>query len=571
MSDKPSEAGAAEERSRHFIQESIDADLESGRFDGRVHLRFPPEPNGYLHIGHAKSICLNFSLAEEYPGGKANLRFDDTNPETEDMEFVEADKRDIRWLGYDWEDRLFFASDYFEHLYNFAMQLIRNGKAYVDSQNETEIRTNRGTVTSPGVNSPYRERSVEENVDLLRRMREGKFAEGEHVLRAKIDMASPNMLMRDPLIYRIRYANHYRTGDTWCIYPFYDWAHGLEDSIEGITHSLCSLEFDTHRPLYEWFLKELGVFVPQQIEFARLNLSHTIMSKRKLKVLVEGGHVNGWDDPRMPTISGLRRRGFTPASIRDFSDRIGVARRENLVDMQLLEHCLREDLNAKAPRAMAVLKPLKLVIENYPEDQIEEVEAENNPGDPEAGTRMLPFGREIYVERDDYREEAPKKWFRLAPGKEVRLKHAYLITCKEAVKDDAGEVVELRCSYDPESRGGEAPDGRKVRGTLHWVSAEKAMDAEVRLIGRLFKSEMPEEHGDFIEDLAEDSIEFLTGCKLEPSLAEARPGHPMQFLRHGYFVADSADSRPDHLVFNRAVPLRDSWAKIEKKLGRKEG
>ncbi len=566
MNDMPSETGAAVERSRHFIQEAIDADLASGRFDGRVHLRFPPEPNGYLHIGHAKSICLNFALAEEFAGGKCNLRFDDTNPETEDMEFVEADKRDIKWLGFDWEDRLFFASDYFEHFYNFAQQLIRDGKAYVDSQSEEEIRANRGTVTSPGVDSAYRDRSVEENLDLFRRMREGEFAEGEHVLRAKIDMASPNMLMRDPLMYRIRHATHYRTGDQWCIYPFYDWAHGLEDSIEGITHSLCDIGFDTHRALYEWFLEELGVFVPQQIEFARLNISYTVLSKRKLKRLVEGGHVQGWDDPRMPTISGLRRRGFTPASIREFSDRIGVARRENVVDVQLLEHCLREDLNAKAPRAMAVLKPLKLVIENYPEGRTEEVEAENNPGDPSAGKRMLPFGREIYVERDDYREEAPKKWFRLAPGKEVRLKHAYLITCKEAVRDESGELIELRCSYDPESRGGEAPDGRKVRGTLHWVCAEKALDAEVRLIGRLFESELPEENGDFLDDLAGDSLEILEGCKLEPSLAEAEPGHPLQFLRHGYFVADSEDSRSDRPVFNRAVALRDTWAKIEKKL-----
>ncbi len=566
MNDMPSETGAAEERSRHFIQEAIDADLASGRFEGRVHLRFPPEPNGYLHIGHAKSICLNFALAEEFAGGKCNLRFDDTNPETEDMEFVEADIRDIKWLGFDWEDRLFFASDYFEHFYNFAQQLIRDGKAYVDSQSDEQIRATRGTVTTPGTNSPFRDRSVEENLDLFRRMREGEFAEGEHVLRAKIDMASPNMLMRDPLMYRIRYATHYRKGDQWCIYPFYDWAHGLEDSIEGITHSLCDIGFDTHRPLYEWFLKELDVFVPQQIEFARLNISYTVLSKRKLKRLVEGGHVQGWDDPRMPTLSGLRRRGFTPASIREFSDRIGVARRENLVDVQLLEHCLREDLNPKASRAMAVLKPLKLIIENYPEGQTEELEVENNPEDPSAGKRKLPFGREIYVERDDYREEAPKKWFRLAPGKEVRLKHAYLVTCKEAVHDESGELVELRCTYDPESRGGEAPDGRKVRGTLHWVCAEKALDAEVRLIGRLFESEEPEESGDLLDDLAEDSLEILEGCKLEPSLAEARPGNPLQFLRHGYFVADSEDSGPERLVFNRAVALRDSWAKIEKKL-----
>jgi glutaminyl-tRNA synthetase len=482
------------------------------------------------------------------------------------MEFVEAAKRDIQWLGFDWEDRLFFASDYFEHLYNFALQLVRDGKAYVDSQSEEEIRETRGTVKSPGRESPYRERAIEENLDLLRRMREGEFPEGAHVLRAKIDMAAPNMLLRDPLIYRIRHASHYRTGDAWHIYPMYDWAHGLEDSIEGITHSLCDIGFDVHRPLYDWFLDQLGVFHPQQIEFARLNISFTLLSKRKLKVLVEGSQVSGWDDPRMPTISGLRRRGFTPASIRDFSDRIGVARRENLVDVQLLEHCLREDLNPKASRAMAVLRPLKLVIENYPEGQVEELEAENIPGDPEAGTRMLPFGREIYVEREDYREDAPKKWFRLAPGKEVRLKHAYLVTCEEVVKDDSGEILELRCSYDPGSRGGEAPDGRKVRGTLHWVSAEHALDAEVRLIGRLFKSELPEENGDFTADLAEDSMEILTACKLEPSLAKARSGEAVQFLRHGYFVADSEDSKPDALVFNRAVSLRDTWAKIEKKL-----
>jgi len=566
MTDKPREARPTEEPGRNFIEEIIDADLESGRYEGRVHLRFPPEPNGYLHIGHAKSICLNFGLAEQFTGGKANLRFDDTNPETENMEFVKAAQRDIRWLGFDWEDRLFFASDYFEHFYNFALQLIRDGKAYVDSQNEEEIRANRGTVTRPGENSPYRARSVEENLDLFGRMRRGEFPGGAHVLRAKIDMASANMLLRDPLIYRIRHAKHYRTGDDWCIYPMYDWAHGLEDSIEGITHSLCDIGFDNHRPLYDWFLDQLGVFHPRQIEFARLNVSYTLLSKRKLKALVEGGHVSGWDDPRMPTLSGLRRRGYTPESIREFSERIGVARRENVVDVQLLEHCLREDLNAKAPRAMAVLRPLKLVITNYPEGESEEVEAVNNPEDPAAGSRGLPFGREIYVERDDYRDEAPKKWFRLGPGREVRLKHAYLITCEEVVRDADGEVVELRCSYDPESRGGEAPDGRKVRGTLHWVAAEGAVEAEVRLFEHLFSSEDPEESGNFIEDLNPASLQVLKGCKLEPSLANAEPGAPVQFLRHGYFEVDSKDSRPEALVFNRAVSLRDSWAKIEKKL-----
>ena len=549
----------------HFIKEIIEADMASGRWGGKVVTRFPPEPNGYLHIGHAKAFGLDFGLAEEF-GGVCALRFDDTNPEKEETEYVDAIQEDIRWLGYDWGDRLYYASDYFERMYEDARRLIEMGLAYVDDQSGEEIRESRGTVTRPGVNSAYRNRAIVENLDLFARMRAGEFADGDKVLRAKIDMRSPNMLLRDPLMYRIRHAHHHRTGDAWCIYPMYDWAHGLEDSYEGVTHSLCSLEFETHRPLYDWFLEKLQIHHPRQIEFARLNITHTLMSKRKLRALVEEELVTGWDDPRMPTLCGLRRRGFTLASIRDFLERSGVAKKNSTSDAALLEHCLREDLNVSAPRVMGVLNPLKLVITNWPEGKTEMREADNNPGDPDAGTRELPFGRELWIERDDFREDAPRKWFRLAPGKEVRLKHAYFVTCEEVVKDEAGEVVELRCSHDPETSGGEAPDGRKVRGTLHWVSAEHAVDAEVRLYDRLFRDEDPSGADDFHGALNADSLEVLAGCKLEPSLGEAAAGDRMQFMRHGYFCVDT-DSAPGKPVFNRTVPLRDSWAKIEKKLG----
>jgi len=550
-----------------FIRAIIAEDLKTNRFGGRVHTRFPPEPNGYLHIGHAKSICLNFGIAEEF-GGLCNLRFDDTNPTKEEEEYVQAIIEDVRWLGFDWGDRLFYASDYFDQLYEWAVQLIKKGKAYVDSLSAEEIREYRGTLTEPGRNSPYRDRSVEENLDLFERMRAGEFEEGTHVLRAKIDMASPNLNMRDPVMYRILHATHHRTGDKWCIYPTYDWAHGQSDSIEGITHSICTLEFEDHRPLYDWFLDQLGIYHPQQIEFARLNLSYTVLSKRKLVELVEGGYVNGWDDPRMPTLSGLRRRGYTPEAIRNFCERIGVAKTNSIIDIALLEHCIREDLNRRAPRVMAVLRPLKMIIDNYPEDQVEEVEAINNPEDPSMGTRKLPFSRELYIERDDFREDPPKKWFRLAPGREVRLKHAYYVTCTEVVKDSqTGEVVELHCTYDPETRGGWSQDGRKVRGTLHWVSAPHAVEAEVRLYDRLFTKpnpdEVDEEGADFKANLNPNSLEILTGCKVEPGLAKAVPGDRFQFLRLGYFCVDP-DSTNGRLVFNRTAPLRDSWAKIER-------
>ncbi|MGQ9585545.1 MAG: glutamine--tRNA ligase/YqeY domain fusion protein [Anaerolineae bacterium] len=547
----------------HFIREIIREDLRTNRYGGRVMTRFPPEPNGYLHIGHAKSICLNFGLAEEF-GGLCNLRFDDTNPITEEVEYVEAIQEDVRWLGFDWGDRLYYASDYFEQLYEWAVQLIRAGKAYVDSLSAEEIREYRGNFNVPGKESPYRNRSVEENLDLFERMRAGEFPDGAHVLRAKIDMASGNMNLRDPIMYRILHARHHRTGDKWCIYPTYDWAHGQSDSIEGVTHSICTLEFEDHRPLYDWFLDQLGVHHPRQIEFARLNLSHTVLSKRKLLQLVEEGIVRGWDDPRMPTLSGLRRRGYTPEAIRDFAERVGVAKKDSLVDVALLEHCLREDLNKRAPRVMAVLRPLRLVLTNYPEGQVEYLEAENNPEDPSMGTRQVPFSRVLYVERDDFREEPPKKWFRLAPGREVRLKHAYYITCQEVVKDErTGEVVELRCTYDPESRGGASPDGRKVRGTLHWVSAPHAIEAEVRLYDHLFTVPDPSaEEGDFKDYLNPNSLETLTGCRLEPSLAGAAVGSRYQFLRLGYFCVDP-DSAEGRLVFNRTVTLRDTWAKIE--------
>ncbi|MHB2148724.1 glutamine--tRNA ligase/YqeY domain fusion protein [Calditrichota bacterium LG25] len=551
----------------NFIKQIIDEDLASGRFD-RVHTRFPPEPNGYLHIGHAKSICLNFGLAEEY-NGKCNLRFDDTNPLKEDQEYIDAIIEDVRWLGFDWEDRLFYASDYFEKMYEYAVQLIKMGKAYVDDLSAEEIKEYRGTLTKPGKESPYRNRSVEENLDLFERMRKGEFKDGEKVLRAKIDMQSGNLNMRDPVMYRIIHASHPRTGNKWCIYPMYDWAHGLEDSIEGITHSICTLEFEDHRPLYDWFLEQLGVFHPRQIEFARLNLTYTVMSKRKLLRLVQEGYVSGWDDPRMPTISGLRRRGYTPEAIRDFADRIGVAKSNSVVDFALLEHCLREDLNKRAERRMVVLNPLKVIIENYPENQVEEMEAENNPEDPQAGTRKIPFSKIIYIEREDFREEAPKKWFRLAPGKEVRLKHAYYITCQKVIKDENGQVVELRCTYDPQSRGGWTQDGRKVKGTLHWVSAEHAVPVEIRLYEQLFVKEDPEdveEGQDFTANINPNSLTVIKNALAEPDLKKAKAGQRYQFLRQGYFCADLKDHSAEHLVFNRTVTLRDSWAKIEKKL-----
>ncbi len=548
-----------------FIRKIIEEHNASGRFGGKVHTRFPPEPNGYLHIGHAKSICLNFGLAEDY-GGKCNLRFDDTNPVKEETEFVEAILEDIHWLGFDWEDRLFYASDYFEQLYEYAVQLIKAGKAYVDDLSPAEIREYRGTLTKPGQESPHRNRPVEENLDLFERMRAGEFADGTHVLRAKIDMASPNLNLRDPVMYRILHTTHHRTGDKWCIYPMYDWAHGQSDSLEGITHSLCTLEYEDHRPLYDWFLDQLGIYHPQQIEFAPLNLSHTILSKRFLRRLVREGHVRGWDDPRMPTIAGLRRRGYTPQSIRDFSDRIGVAKKDSTVDIALLEHCLRDDLNKRALRVMAVLRPLKLIIDNYPVGQVEEVEAVNNPEDESAGTRMLPFSRELYIEQTDFMEDPPKKYFRLAPGKEVRLKHAYYVTCTEVVKDAAGNAVEVHCTYDPQSRGGWTNDGRKVRGTLHWVSAAHAIPAEVRLYDHLFTTPDPgnvPEGADFTATLNPNSLEVLSNCLVEPSLATAKIGSRFQFLRHGYFCVD-LDTTAGRLVFNRAVGLRDTWAKIQR-------
>jgi glutaminyl-tRNA synthetase len=550
----------------NFIREIVEEDLRTNKYDGRVHTRFPPEPNGYLHIGHAKSICLNFGLAQDY-GGLFNLRFDDTNPTKEEEEYVESIIEDARWLGADWGDRLFFASDYFDQLYEWAVQLIRDGKAYVDSLSADEIREYRGTLTEPGRESPYRSRSVEENLDLFERMRGGEFEDGAHVLRAKIDMASPNLNLRDPVMYRILHASHHRTGDKWCIYPMYDWAHGQSDSIEGITHSICTLEFEDHRPLYDWFLDTLGVYHPQQIEFARLNLSHTVLSKRKLLRLVNGGHVAGWDDPRMPTLSGMRRRGYPPEAIRDFCERIGVAKAYGIIDIALLEHCVRAYLNQRAPRVMAVLRPLRLVIENYPEGQVEELEAENNPEDPSAGSRKVPFSRVLYIERDDFREDAPKKWFRLAPGREVRLKHAYYVTCVDVIKDEqTGEVVELRCTYDPETRGGWSQDGRKVRGTLHWVSADHALEAEVRLYDQLFTKENPndvEEGSDFTANLNPNSLEVLSSCRVEPNLANAVLGDRFQFLRLGYFCVDP-DSSEGTPVFNRTASLRDTWAKIAK-------
>jgi glutaminyl-tRNA synthetase len=548
-----------------FVRSIVEEDLRTGKYGGRVHTRFPPEPNGYLHIGHAKSICLNFGVAADY-GGKCNLRFDDTNPTKEEQEFVDSIMGDIRWLGWDWEDRLFFASDYFDQLYQWALQLIRAGKAYVDHLTAEQIREYRGTPTSPGTDSPHRNRPIEENLAWFERMRSGELTDGTCVLRARIDMASPNINLRDPVLYRILHATHHRTGDKWCIYPMYDWAHGQCDSIEGVTHSICTLEFEDHRPLYEWFLDQLGVYRPQQIEFARLNLTYTVMSKRKLLALVRDGYVSGWDDPRMPTLSGMRRRGYTPEAIRDFAARIGVSKANTTVDFALLEHCVREDLNKRAPRVMAVVRPLRIVIENYPKGQVEWVEATNNPEDESMGSRSLPFSRVLYVEQDDYREEAPKGWFRLGPGREVRLKHAYYITCREAVKDETGAIVELRCTYDPESRGGQTSDGRMVKGTLHWVSAEHALDAEVRLYDHLFTRPDPEdvpEGTDWRTNLNPDSLQVVTGCRVEPSLAGTAPGTRCQFLRQGYFCVD-LDSSDARLIFNRTVTLKDAWAKIER-------
>jgi glutaminyl-tRNA synthetase len=551
----------------HFIRTIIDEDLKTGKFGGRVQTRFPPEPNGYLHIGHAKSICLNFGLAADY-GGKCNLRFDDTNPTKEEMAYVASIKEDVRWLGFDWEEREFYASDYFDQLYEWALDLIRKGRAYVCDLSADEIRQYRGTLRAPGRESPYRNRTVEENLDLFQRMRAGAFPDGSRVLRAKIDMASPNLNMRDPVMYRILRAEHHRTGNKWCIYPMYDWAHGQSDSIERITHSICTLEFEDHRPLYDWFLDQLGVYHPQQIEFARLNLTYTVMSKRKLLQLVAEGHVSGWDDPRMPTISGLRRRGYTPESIRVFCERIGLAKRDSTVDVALLEHCLREDLNKRAPRVMAVLRPLKVVIDNYPEDRVDELDAVNNPEDPAMGTRKVPFSRVLYIERDDFREDPPKKFYRLGPGREVRLRYAYFVKCVDMVKDPAtGEVIEIHCTYDPSTRGGDAPDGRKVKATLHWVSAAHAVEAEVRLYDRLFLKETPgdEKAGvDFKAHLNPGSLVVLRSCRLEPSLAHALPESRYQFERLGYFCVDPVDAGEGKLVFNQTVALRDTWAKIEK-------
>jgi glutaminyl-tRNA synthetase len=549
-----------------FIREIIVEDIKAKKYDSRVHTRFPPEPNGYLHIGHAKSICLNFGIAGDF-SGLCNLRFDDTNPTKEEVEYVESIKEDVRWLGFDWDDRLYYASDYFEQLYQYAVQLIRKGKAYVCDLTPEEIREYRGTLTESGKNSPYRDRSAEENVDLFGRMRAGEFENGSRTLRAKIDMSSGNINMRDPVMYRILKAAHHRTGDSWCIYPMYDYAHCISDSIEGITHSICTLEFEDHRPLYDWFLDELGIYHPRQIEFARLNLSNTVLSKRKLIQLVRDGHVAGWDDPRMPTIAGIRRRGYTAEAIRNFCDRIGVAKRDSTVDIALLEYCIREDLNKRARRVMAVLRPLKVVIDNYPEDLVEELDAVNNPEDPAMGMRKVPFSRIIYIEKDDFREDPPKEFFRLAPGREVRLRYGYYITCVGVMRDErTGEVTELHCTYDPRTRGGDSPDGRKVKATLHWVSATHSREAEVRLYGHLFmEAEAGEEREgrDFKDLLNPGSLEVVESCRVEPGLEGAQPGSRCQFERLGYFCVDR-DSKPGKLVFNRTATLRDTWAKIEK-------
>jgi len=562
--NKPNEDATAGD----FIRTMIEEDLENNKHGGRVATRFPPEPNGYLHIGHAKSICLNFGVANQY-NGTCNLRFDDTNPTKESVEYVNSIKEDVRWLGFDWEEREYYASNYFDRLYEFAVELIKNGLAYVDSLTADEIRAHRGTLTEPGKESPYRDRPMEENLDLFARMKAGEFADGTHVVRAKIDMAHPNLLMRDPTLYRIRKAHHHRTGDKWCIYPMYDFTHCLSDSIEHITHSLCTLEFENNRALYDWVLDHLDVpSRPEQTEFARLNLGYTVLSKRKLIELVDNGHVSGWDDPRMPTISGLRRRGYPPEAIRNFCDRIGIAKRDSIVDMALLEYSVREHLNVVAPRYMGVLRPLKLVIENYPDDQVEELDFINNPERPEDGTRKVPFSKVLYIEQDDFREVPFRKYFRLAPGREVRLRYAYLVTCTDFVKDEAtGEILEVRCTYDPETRGGNAPDGRKVKGTIHWVSAAHALESDVRRYDYLFKEHNPanvDAGGHFSDHLNPESLEVLTDCKLEPSLADIEPGSRFQFERLGYFCADEKDSTPGKPVFNRTVTLRDTWAKIEK-------
>lgn len=565
MSTDVEPAGASGEK-LDFMREIVARDVAAGTHGGRVQTRFPPEPNGYLHIGHAKSICLNFGIAKEF-GGKCNLRFDDTNPTREEVEYVESIQNDVRWLGFEW-DGLYYCSDYFEQLYDWACVLIRKGLAYVDSQTLEEIRAQRGTATVPGQNSPYRNRGVEENLDLFARMRAGEFPDGAHVLRAKIDMSSRHLILRDPLMYRIRHAHHHRTGDQWCIYPMYDYAHGQSDSIEEITHSICTLEFETHRPLYDWFIEKLEIFPSHQYEFARLNLTYTVMSKRRLLELVQEKLVDGWDDPRMPTLCGLRRRGYTPESIRGFCREIGVTRYAGLTDMVVLENALRNDLNQRADRRMAVLEPLKVVITNFPEGAVEELDAVNNPENESAGSRKVPFCREIYIEREDFMEVAPKKYFRLAPGQEVRLRWAYFLKCNEVIKDESGQIVELRCTYDPATKGGSAPDGRKVKGTIHWVSARHAIDAEVRLYDHLLKiadaGDLPEEQ-DWKSALNENSLQVLRGCKLEPSLADCQPGVPVQFERKGYFVVDAKDSAAGSLVFNRSVTLKDAWAKVQSK------
>ncbi|MHC4636161.1 MAG: glutamine--tRNA ligase/YqeY domain fusion protein [Planctomycetota bacterium] len=559
------ESGPDKTPSLDFVRTIVSEDLKTDKWHGRVQTRFPPEPNGYLHIGHAKSICLNFGIAAEF-GGKCNLRFDDTNPVKEEEEYVESIMQDVKWLGWDWEDRLFFASDYFDRMYEYAVQLIKAGKAYVCDLDAEQIRQYRGTLTEQGKNSPYRDRSIEENLGLFERMNKGEFPDGSRTLRAKVDMANPNLNMRDPIMYRIMHASHHRTADKWCIYPTYDWAHGLEDSIEEITHSICTLEFENHRPLYDWFLEQLAIFHSQQIEFARLNLTYTVMSKRKLLQLVQEGLVNGWDDPRMPTLCGLRRRGYSPQAIKNFCKVIGVNKFNSTIDVQLLEHCLRENLNKTSPRVMAVLNPLKVVIDNYPEGQTEELDAINNPEDESAGARKVPFSKELYIEREDFMEEPPKKFFRLAPGREVRLRYAYFVTCTDVVKDENGEITELHCTYDPATRGGDSPDGRKVKSTLHWVSAQHAIDAEVRLYDHLFTKENPDdvtEGEDFKANLNPDSLQILQNCKVEPSLKNAIALERVQFERLGYFCIDP-DTTKSRLIFNRTVTLRDQWAKIQK-------
>jgi glutaminyl-tRNA synthetase len=570
--DEKSPDATAASTPGNFIRTIIDKDLAAGKNDGAVITRFPPEPNGYLHIGHAKSICLNFGLARDYagaPGGsRCHLRFDDTNPVKEEQEYIDSIKENVRWLGFDWGEHEYYASDYFDRLYHWAVQLIRAGKAYVDDLSAEEMRSHRGTLTEPGKNSPFRDRSIEENLVLLEAMKNGDFPDGAKVLRARIDMASPNLNLRDPVMYRILHASHHRTGDKWCIYPMYDFTHGQSDSLEGITHSICTLEFEDHRPLYDWFVEQLEIHHPQQIEFARLNINFTVMSKRRLLELVENGHVSGWDDPRLPTLAGLRRRGYTPVAIRNFCERIGISKKESCVDMGFLECCVREDLDKNAPRAMAVLNPLRVVIDNYPENRVEDFEAPLHPNDPAMGNRVVPFSRVLYIEREDFMEEPPKKFFRLAPGREVRLRCAYFIRCDEVVKDPGtGEIVELRCSYDPATRGGSAPDGRKVKGTLHWVSAAHALDAEIRLYDRLFVVPNPsaDKEVDFKAHLNPESLQVLTGCKVEPGLADAAAESRFQFERQGYFCVDRIDSASGRLVFNRTATLRDSWAKLEDK------